>query len=301
MDKLQAMATFATIVDQGSLTSAAESLNKSLPSIVRVLAALERDLGVRLLNRTTRRIGLTEEGSRYLERCRQILDDVADAERLMSAQQADPSGMLKVTAPVLFGQMHVTPSVCEFAQRYRRINIDLQLFDRTVDLIDEGIDVGIRIAHLQDSSMVAVPVGHIRRVVCASPTLLKKTKIPRHPQALESFDCVRFTGLGTGNTWPFKVDGRDITVSIKGTLAINQAAAAIDACVAGLGFGAFLSYQVEPAINDGKLKHVLTEFELPPIPVNVIFPHGRLMSTRMRVFVDWITRDLRAALHYGEA
>jgi len=301
MNTLQAMATFVAIVEQGSLTAAAASLTKSLRSVVRVLASLEQDLGVRLLNRTTRRIGLTEEGSRYLERCRQILDDVAETERLMSAQQSEPSGLLKVTAPVLFGQMHVTPSICGFVERYPRINIDLQLLDRTVDLIDEGVDVGIRIAHLQDSSMVGVPVGQIHRVVCASPKLLNKTKIPRRPEALAGFDCIKFTGLGAGSSWSFKQDGRDLSVPIKGPLRINHAAAAIDACVAGLGFGAFLSYQVEPSIKSGKLKRVLSDFELPPIPVNVLFPHGRLISTRMRVFVNWITRDLRTAFHYGGA
>ncbi|MDH3640060.1 MAG: LysR substrate-binding domain-containing protein, partial [Gammaproteobacteria bacterium] len=179
MDKLRAMTAFVQIVDRGSLTAAAVVLNKSLPSVVRTLATLEGALGVRLLNRTTRRIALTNEGQHYLARCRRILADIEEAELAVSAEQREPRGNLNITAPVLFGQMHVAPLVTSFLARFNQVHVELLLLDRLVNLVEEGVDVGIRIAHLEDSSMVAIPVGQIRRVVCASPKLLKKTGVPQ--------------------------------------------------------------------------------------------------------------------------
>ena len=175
MDKLLAMNTFVHIVEKGSLTAAAEALDKSLPSVVRTLAMLEEALDARLLNRSTRRIALTDEGRRYLERCRQILADIDEAEDELSSHQSEPRGHINVTAPVMFGKMHVAPAITAFLQRYERTQVDLQLLDRPVNLIEEGIDVAIRIGHLSESSMIAKPVGEIRRVLCASPDYLENT------------------------------------------------------------------------------------------------------------------------------
>jgi DNA-binding transcriptional LysR family regulator len=296
MDKLQAMATFVQIVDRGSLSSAGEALDTSLSSVVRTLAALEKSLGVRLLNRTTRRISLTEEGRHYLERCRRILAEVDDAEQALSAKAQDPSGVLRVTAPVLFGQLHVAPAVAGFLARHRRMQVELELLDRVVNLVEEGIDVAVRIGTLADSSMVAVPVGQLRRVVVASPALLKAAGKPKHPRDLEKLPCVRLTALMPGATWHFVENGRPLSVEVGGQLACNQAAACVDACVAGLGFGMFISYQIRRQTEAKQLREVLTEFEPAPLPVSLVFPHARLLSSRVRSFVDFAAPQLRRTL-----
>lgn len=293
MDKLAAMTAFVEIVDRGSLTAAADSLGKSLPTMVRTLAGLEESLGVRLLRRTTRRMSLTEEGEAFLERCRRILADVEEAEEMLTRGQAEPRGELRVTAPVLFGQMHVAPAVADFLREYRRVKVELLLLDRVVNLVEEGIDVGIRIARLEDASMIAIPVDEVRRVVCASPALLRRVGVPKHPEALAEQPCIRHHGLSPGPAWTFRVDGRSRAIPIEGPLVSNHAASARDACVGGLGFGLFLSYQVAPMLAAKKLRVVLADFEPEPIPVSVVYPHARLMSPRIRVFVDWMKQRLR--------
>jgi len=295
MDKLLAMTTFVRIVDGGSLTAAAEALDKSLPSVVRMLASLEKSLDVRLLNRTTRRITLTDEGRHYLERCRRILADIEEAELEISAQQNDPSGHLKVTAPVMFGKMHIAPLASNFLRRFDRVDIDLLLSDRVVNLVEEGIDVAIRIGHLADSSLIAKAVGQIRRVVCASPDYFEKNGFPKRPEQLEQHPCVRFSNMPGGSTWHFVEHGKPLMIHTNGSFSCNQAPAVIDACEAGLGIGMFYSYQVEPLVKQGKLIIVLENFEPASIPVHVVYSHAKLVSTRIRVFVDWITKALREA------
>lgn len=301
MDKLNAMTTFVYIVDRGSLTAAAEALGKSLPSVVRTLASLEETLSVRLLNRTTRRISLTDEGRHYLQHCRRILAEIEEAELALTTHQREPIGNLNVTAPVLFGQLHVTPIVSLFLKKHQRVQVEFLLLDRIVNLVDEGIDVAIRIGHLGDSSMIAIPVGQIRRIVCASPDFLELMGKPKRPRELADYNCVRFTGLAPGTTWHFLANGKPLSVQVTGSLICNQAAAAIEACTAGIGFGMFLSYQVQPLIERGNLTVVLSDFEPPPLPVNVVYSHTKLMSTRVRVFVDWITERLRDTMEYPKA
>jgi DNA-binding transcriptional LysR family regulator len=292
LDKLAAMRAFVAIVDRGSLTSAAETLEKSLPTVVRTLAALEESLGVRLLRRTTRRMALTEEGRAYLDRCRRILADIEEAEQAVTRHGAEPQGEIRATAPVLFGQLHVAPAVRAFVQRYERTQVDLVLLDRVVNLIEEGIDVAIRIGPLSDSSMIAVTVGQVRRVVCASPALLEREGEPSRPQELSKRPCVRFRGLAAGSTWHFHDGAREIPVRVAGPFACNQATAAVDACAAGMGFGLFLSYQVEPRVRSGDLAVVLRDYEPAPLPVSVVYPDARLMSSRLRAFVDFMKESL---------
>lgn len=298
MDKLHAMTTFVEIVDRGSLTAAAAALDKSLPSVVRTLASLEEALNVRLLHRTTRRIALTHEGRYYLERCRRVLADIVDAELVLAAHQTEPSGNLNVTAPVLFGQMHVTPIITNFVQQFKQVHVSLLLLDRVVNLVEEGIDVAIRIGHLSDSSMIAIPVGHIRRVVCASPKLLKKMGTPKRPEDISHYDCVRFTGIASATTWQFFENGKPMSVQVSGPFVCNQATAAIKVCAEGIGPGMFLSYQVDPLVKQGRLKIVLPDFEPPPMPVNVVYSQAKFISSRVRVFVDLITQQLRQTLGY---
>ncbi|HEX2827739.1 MAG TPA: LysR family transcriptional regulator [Burkholderiales bacterium] len=296
MDKLAAMGTFAAIVDRGSLTAAADALNASLPTVVRTLAALEKELGVRLLNRTTRRIALTEEGRYYLERCRRVLAEIDEAELGLSAQQKEPSGTLSVTASVMFGRMHLAPAVTAFLKQFPATRVEMLLLDRVVSLVEEGIDVGVRIGALSDSSLIAIPVGKVRRIVCASPALLKRVGTPKHPKELASLDCIGFTGLANGPQWSFVENGRTVAVPAKTVLTCNQAYASMDACAAGLGFGVFLSYMIRPLEREKQLKVVLAEFEPPALPVNVVYPHGRLVSTRVRAFLDSLAKQLPKAL-----
>ena len=294
MDKLHAMAIFIQIVDRGSLTLAAGSIGTSLPSVVRTLAALEESLGVRLLNRTTRRISLTPEGRHYLARCRSILAEIDEAETELSSQRQEPRGELRVTAPVLFGQLRVTPIVTRFVRQFKNVSVELLLLDRVVSLVEESIDVAIRIGHLADSSLIAIPAGHVRRVVCASPQYLKDRGLPREPKDLLKHDCLRLIGIAPGAAWDFHSKGRTISVPVSGQFVCNQAAATIDACVDGLGVGTFLSYQVAPWVAQKKLKLILVDYEPPPIPLSIVYPHAKLLSARVRVFAEWATESLRA-------
>ena len=292
MDKLLAMRSFVAIVDRGSLTAAATDLHRSLPTMVRTLAALEESLGTRLLRRTTRRMSLTAEGRVYLERCRSILGDIEEAEASVTRDQIEPRGQVHMTAPVLFGQMHVAPALSEFLNRFGEVQIELLLLDRVVNLVEEGIDLAIRIGHLADSTMVAVPVSQVRRVVCASPALLRTLGIPAHPREMSEHPCVRFRGINPGDSWSFQDAGREISVKIRGNFTCNQAAAAAQACAEGLGFGMFLSYQVEPLVRAKRLEIVLADFELPSLPVSLVYPEARLVSTRLRVLLDWLKKAL---------
>ena len=291
MDRLAAMRTFVEIVDRGSLTAAAEALDRSQPAVVRTLAALESHLGTRLLRRTTRRMSLTPEGRDYLDRCRRILADVEDAERAVGQDEGEPRGELRMTAPVQFGQWHVAPAVSAFLDRYSQVRVDLLLLDRNIDLVEEAVDLALRIGHLADSTMIAVQVGEVRRVVCASRTLIKETGTPDDPGALSDYPCIRQQVLSHGTAWLF----RDGLVKIDGAFGCNQVGASVTACVAGVGFGQFLSYQVQEFVRDGQLEVVLEEFETEPLPVNLVYPGGRLVSERLRALINWLKDALRGS------
>jgi DNA-binding transcriptional LysR family regulator len=293
MNKLAAMGTFVRIVEKGSLTAAAAALDTSLPSVVRTLAALERELGVRLLNRTTRRIHLTEEGAQYLERCRAILAAVQESEAAFSVGRAEPQGRLTVTASVLFGRRYVAPIVHDFVRRHPKVSAELLFVDRVVNMVEEGIDVAVRIGHPRDSSLVAVPVGKVRRVVCASPEYLRRHGIPRLPQDVRDHACVRHTGLAPRPDWRFRVARRMVSVPLNAVISCNDIDASLEACLAGHGLGQFLSYQTAPYRNEKRLRYVLEEFEAEPLPVQVVYPYSRLMTGKVRVFVDDCVAALR--------
>jgi len=293
VDKLLAMTTFVRIVDKGSLTAAANALDTSLPTVVRTLAALERQLGVSLLNRTTRRIHLTDAGARYLERCRTILSEVQDAEAKLSSSQTEPQGRLAVTASVLFGRRYVAPIVSEFIRRNRNVNVEMLFVDRVANVVEEGLDVAVRIGHLRDSSLVAIRIGEVRRVVCASPKYLRRHGVPRAPQEVREHLCVRHLGLSPRNEWNFRVGRRATSVPITCALVSNEIDSALAACANGLGLGMFLSYQTAPYRKSNKVRYVLEEFETEPLPVQVVYPHTRRLSTTVRAFVDECVRKLR--------
>jgi len=294
MDKLRAMETFVRIVAEGSLTAAAEALGMSVPAVVRSLAALEREVGVRLLNRTTRRSSLSDEGREYYERCKRVLAEVEAADAALSSRRVNPKGRLRLTAPVMYGRMHVAPLVADFIAKYPAVEVELLLLDRVVDLVEEGVDAALRIGHLPESSLVARRVGETRRVVCAAPAYLKRAGTPRVPADLATHRCVVFTGLAAANEWSF--GGRPTyRVPIVPTLRTNQVDVAIDACLRGLGCGQFLCYQVEALVAGGRLRRILADYEPDPLPVHVVYPHGRLLSSNVRAFVDLAVERLRGA------
>lgn len=282
MDRLRAMASFVRIVDKGSLTAAAADLGLSLPSMVRMLATLERELGATLLNRTTRRIHLTDEGRQYLEHCRAILGQVQEAEAALHSRRAVPGGRLAVTASVLFGRRYIAPLMSEFVSRHPQVSAELLFVDRLVNLVEEGVDAAVRIGRLTDSSLAAIPLGEVRRVVCASPAYLRANGMPKRPEDLRDHRCVRVTGLVP------RAESRNV-------LTCNLAEVAIDACADGLGLGVFLSYMVAPLVRAGKLQYVLEEFESAPLPVHFLYPQSRMLSPTVRTFADLCAKKLREA------
>ena len=291
MDKLKAMQTFVQIADAGSLSAAARAQGGSLPAVVRTLAQYEAHLGVRLFNRSTRRISLTPDGRQHLASCRQVLGAVAEAEAALREGATQPTGTLTVTAPVLFGQLHVAPAVTRFVQQHPQLQCRVVLLDRVVNLLEEGFDMGLRIGHLDDSSMVARALGEVRRPVVASPAYLARVGQPQHPRDLQQANCIhRIDGR---NTWgPFQEHGRLFDVEVSGQLAFNHNAPAIAACVLGGGFGQFFSYQVAAELQQGELVEVLQDFQGPPTPVQVVYPHARLLPVRARLFIDWMRQEL---------
>ncbi len=294
MDKLRAMRAFIAIADAGSLTAAARVLGCSLPAVVRSLAALEAELGARLFNRTTRRIALTEAGRRYLERCREVQSLVAEAEAELGAEQKEALGALSVTAPVLFGERHVTGGITEFVRHHPKVQARVLLVDRVVNLVEEGIDVGIRIGDLPDSSLIARSVGEMRRLTVAAPGYLVRQGTPRHPKELTFHNCVRYWRAGA-DAWTFSVEGNPVLVPVRGNFSINQASAAAEACAAGFGIGTFFAYQVAPLVATGRLRVILAQFETPPRPIHIVYPAARLLPARTRLFIEAIARHIRAA------
>lgn len=293
MDTLAAMRTFVAIVDNGSLTAAADAMDRSQPTVVRSLAALEAHLGARLLQRTTRRMSLTPEGRDYLERCRQILADIDEAERSVSQDEAELHGLVRVTAPVQFGQLHVAPLVARFLSLQQRVTVDLLLLDRNVDLVEEGLDLAVRIGPLPDSGLVALPVGDVRRILCASPDLLEATQNPATPDDLSTLPCVLVQSFAGSRNWTFRDGTSQTAVRVSGPLNCNHVATAIDACVAGVGYGQFLSYQVDAHLQAGRLVRVLADFEVPSIPVNVVYPGGRHATARQLSLARYLQAELR--------
>jgi len=287
------MTRFTRIVERGSLTAAAADCGTSLPSMVRSLSALERHVGVSLLNRTTRRISLTDEGKQYHEQCKLILDQVQQADAALASRAAAPSGKLVVTASVMFGRRYIAMLLAQFMARHPRVTVELLLVDRVVNLVEEGVDVAIRIGPLVDSTLIAIPVGHVRRVVCGSPKYLRQHGTPRTPDEVRGQRVVRFSGLVPRSEWLFRSDGRNLTVPVESAYICNQADSAIQACVNGSGLCVFLSYMVAPARRSRQLRYVLEDYEIEPLPVHVVYPRSRALSAGVRAFVDACVSKLR--------
>ncbi|OBQ97201.1 LysR family transcriptional regulator [Mesorhizobium sp. AA23] len=296
MDRLDAMSLFVATVEAGSLSAVARHAGVPLATVSRKLSELERHLKTRLLNRSTRRLTLTDAGRSYLAACRRILDEVGEAERAAAGECLSPTGELVITAPVVFGRLHVLPVVTDFLAAYPDVDIRLTLSDRITQLIEEHIDLAVRIGELPDSAMVAAPVGQIRRIVCASPAYLAKHGTPFEPRDLSGHNCITFEGLASPATWSFGTDKSETVVPVRSRLQLNTAEAAIDAAIAGLGLTRVLSYQADAAVRAGALHVVLEPFEPPPWPVNLLHAGQGLLPVKLRAFLDFAAPRLKERL-----
>lgn len=297
MDRLDAMSVFAAIVDGGSLSAAGRRLNVPLATVSRKLADLETHLKTRLITRSTRQLVLTQAGRDYLEACRQILEQVDEAERAASGAYASVKGQLVLAAPIVFGRLHVVPVAVAFLDAHPDVDIRLRLGDRNVNLIEEQVDLALRIGTLPDSNLVATQVGAIRRVICASPRYLERFGTPGSVAELATHRCITFDGLEATTAWTFTgADGRTQRVRVRSRMAVSTADAAIEAALQGLGLTRVLSYQVADAVRDGRLVRVLTREEPPAVPASLIHPGQGRLPMKTRAFIDFAVDRLRERL-----
>jgi len=297
MDRLEAMSILRAAVETGSFSAASRKLRVPLPTVSRKVAELEKHLQARLLIRSTRKLALTDAGADYLAACKRILEQVDEAEAAAAGEYSVPRGELAVTAPVVFGRLHVLPAVCDFLARFSDIDVRLTLSDRNVDLIDDRIDVAVRIGALADSAMTALKVGTVRRVVCGSPDFLAAHGTPVKPPDLAAMPCVTFASTAGGASWRF-AGGRGAArpVQVRERLSVNTAEAALDAAIRGVGLTRVLSYQAARAVRDGKLRIVLQKFEPAPLPVSLLHAGGDPLPLKLRSFLDFAAPRLRKSL-----
>lgn len=292
MDRLHSMRILVKVADAGSFADAARQLHMSPPAVTRAIAYLEEVTGARLFIRSTRSVNLTASGSRYVEDCRRILADIDEAEASAGGSYATPSGILTVTASVLFGQIYVTPILTEFLTLYPSVTGQLLLFDRIVSLMEEGIDVAIRIGHLPDSEYNAAKVGTVRRIICGAPSYFEQNPVPQVPADLTQHTIIATTGSSAPLDWRFG-SGRSPSVTLHPRLFCNTGDAAISAAISGWGLARVLSYQVAKEVEAGRLRVVLQDYEQEPLPIHVMHSEGRHVSAKTRAFVDFVTERLR--------
>lgn len=296
MDRLDAMAMLVAAVEAGSFTAASRKLGVPLPTLSRKVADLETRLSARLLIRTTRKLTLTDAGEAYLAAAKTILDQVAEAERAASGEYLTPRGDLVVAAPIVFGRLHVLPAVNAFLAAFTDINVQLVLSDRNADLIGEQLDMAVRIGALRDSSMIAMRVGAVRHVVCATPDFLKRHGTPKTPDDLATLPCVTF-GSGPITPWTFASRGKAAhSIPIRARLAVNTAETAIDAAIAGVGIARVLSYQAAAAVAARRLRVVLASYEPEPLPVHLVHPAHAHLPLKLRSFLGFAAPRLKKAL-----
>lgn len=300
MDQLNAMRVFVAVADAGGLSAAGQRLGMPLTTVSRQLKALEEALDTRLVTRTTRRLALTEPGRAYLETCRRVLSDLDAAERRLTGEQAEPQGMLALTAPVVFGRRHVLPVVTAYLEAYPRMSVRMFLMDRVVDLVEEGLDLGIRIGHLPDSSLRATQLGTVRYVTCASPSYLAEAGVPATPKDLAGHRCISFNNFSLADRWTF-AGRKPVSVTVDPRLIVNTADAAIDAAKAGLGVVRVLSYQADSSLKDDSLRLILEDFEPEAMPVSLVHREDRLPQAKVQSFVGLAVPRLRKRLKGAEA
>ncbi len=285
MDRFDAIGAFVAVTDHKGFAPAARKLGLSTSAITRHVSALEERLGVRLLNRTTRAVSLTDAGQRFLERSRRILADLDEAEQMAESERGEPMGRFVISAPLVFGRLHVAPLICEFMNLHRKLRAELLLSDRMVNLVEDGVDVAIRIGHLTDSGDIARKAGAVRRVLVAAPAYLAEAGTPDSPEALQDHQLIAFTPLTAPQVWQFQRQGEILEIETSPSYVTNSADAAIWHAAQGGGITMALSYQVMDHVRDGRLKLLLPAFEPAPYPVHFVYPSSRLLSLKVRAFL----------------
>jgi DNA-binding transcriptional LysR family regulator len=289
-DRFEVMRAFIAVCDTQGFSAAARKLDTSPSVVTRLVAGLETRLGVRLLQRTTRSVRLTDAGARFLERARRIVAEVEEAELSAQEERGEPTGRLVVAAPVVFGRLHATPLLTRYLELYPKVDVELQLANHYVNLVEEGVDVAIRVGELVDSGLIARNLGQTRRTLVASPAYLSKYGVPRMPAELAGHRLIAFSGAVSRREWPFWSGGQVSSVPVAPQFFSNSGEAAIDHAIAGGGIASALSYQVVEACHTGRLVEVLGEFAPPPLPIQAVFPTSRLLSRKVRAFIDLAER-----------
>ena len=294
MDKFRALQTFVAVAECAGFAAAARKLNMSPPAVTRYVSMLEEELGTRLFTRTTRTLNLTQAGERFLTDSTRILSDLAEAEDAAVGTHGQIAGELRVTAPVLFGRIFVTPILAEFLEMHTHVTARTLFVDRNVNLIEEGLDVALRIGELADSSLIAIRCGWVRQTVFASPDYLQRCGLPAHPRELAAHRVINSVAVSESSRWLFDDDGKTISVPVDPRIRMNTNDAVIEMVSAGQGIACLLSYQVAPHVAEGRIQPILTRFEPPAMPVHVLHAEGRRTSARVRSFVDHVVDRLRA-------
>jgi len=287
MDKLESMQAFVAVARAGGFSAAARELGVPVPTLSRRVADLEAALGVRLFERSTRQVVLTDQAQAYFTACRQMLDDLREADEVVSGEHLLPKGDLSITAPVGFGRMHLQPIAFEFLREYSQVNLRLQLVDRLVNLLDEQVDAAVRISALPDSSMTARHLGEVRMVVCASRRYLDQHGTPQHPSQLIDHSCIAWASLGPLKSWLFREGEQETMFPIRTRLTVTLPESAVDAAIDGFGLTQVTSYQAAAAVRSGYLVPVLREFEAAPTPVSLVYPSGRAATGKLRTFLEF--------------
>ena len=300
MDRLEAMSTLIAAIEAGSLSAASRKLAMPLATVSRKVSELEAHLRTRLLHRGSRRLTLTDAGRAYVAACRRILDEVGAAERAATGEYSAPRGDLIIAAPIVFGRLHVLPIALDFLKAFPEIDLRLSLADHVVNLLEDRVDLAVRVGELPDSSLIAMRVGDIRRVVCASPRYFAANGTPRRPEDLAAHHCITFEGLTAPDVWTFAVGKAAkrvaTSVAVHSRLVVNTAEAAIDAALADVGIARVLSYQAAGAVRDGTLALALRAFEPAPIPVSLVHPGQPLLAQKVRAFLDFAAPRLKERL-----
>ena len=293
MRDLNAIRVFVQVVRSRGFSAAAQSLGMSKAAVSKHVARLEADLGARLLNRTTRRLSLTEVGAAFYDRCVRLIADVEEAESLVGRLHGEPRGTLKVSAPTSFGIRHVAPQLPHFMRRHPALRVDLSFADRFVDVVEEGFDVVVRIGRLAESSLVARRLAPFRRVVCASPDYWAEAGTPDRPDDLRRHACLLYAYQNNPQEWPFSGPGGPTAVHVDGPMVSNNGEALRAAAEAGLGVALLPTFLVSNALNDGKLVRVLADYEETDLAIHAVYPHARHLSVKVRAFVDYLVETFR--------
>ncbi len=288
MDRFTSMEVFARVAEVKGFSEAARRLGQSKSSVSKHVSALENHLGVRLLNRTTRRLSLTEAGVAYYDWCRRIAADMEAAEDSVTRLHADPRGNLKVNAPMSFGRLHLAPVIPEFLERYPHVTVEMSMDDRVVDLIEEGFDLAVRITRLADSSLIARRIASSRRVICASPDYLEKHGVPRTPADLAHHNCLIYSYSPQGDRWRFTGPDGEYTVRVSGNFWANSGDALQTAALGGVGVMSIPSFMIGEDLRAGRLVAVLEDYGQPELPIHAVYPHQRHLTAKVRAFIDFM-------------